>query len=162
MIAERALSGLHGIGGSIQNFELQKSGSVSPSLYRARLYLRQTFELGGEEQRKDSDPLQLGHTTGAQRIVLTAGNFSSLDVFDRNVVTGDPRQTFFNMAFMTHSSWDFAADARGYSWGFAAELYWNKWVLRAGRMLPPQNPNSLPIDFRFWQYYSDTVSSTST
>ena len=25
---------------------------------------------------------------------------------------GDPRQTFFNMAFMTHASWDFMADAR--------------------------------------------------
>jgi hypothetical protein len=24
-------------------------------------------------------------------------------------------------------------------------------------MLPPQNPNTLPVDFRFWQYFSDSV-----
>jgi len=46
VIAERALSGLRGIGGSIQNFELQKTGTETPQLYRARLFLRQTFGFG--------------------------------------------------------------------------------------------------------------------
>jgi hypothetical protein len=56
---------------------------------------------------------------------------------------------------MTHASWDFAADARGYSWGAAAELYWDDWALRAGRMAPPRNPNVLPIDLRIDRRYSD-------
>jgi hypothetical protein len=59
------------------------------------------------------------------------------------------------MAFMTHSSWDFAADARGYTFGLTGELYWDDWVVRAGRLLPPQVPNAPNLDFRFWEVYGD-------
>ena len=43
VISEQPLSGLHGIGGAIQNFELQKQGSTRPQLYRSRTYLKQTI-----------------------------------------------------------------------------------------------------------------------
>ncbi|HEX7668792.1 MAG TPA: hypothetical protein VF395_04380, partial [Polyangiaceae bacterium] len=43
VIAERPLSELRGIGGAIQNFELQKTGAETPQLYRARTFLRQTI-----------------------------------------------------------------------------------------------------------------------
>ena len=46
IISERALSQLRGIGGSIQNFELQKTGGETPQLYRSRTFLRQTIALG--------------------------------------------------------------------------------------------------------------------
>jgi hypothetical protein len=157
VIAERPLSGLHGIGGSIQNFELQKNGSETPSLYRARLFYRQTFDLGGTKSVQDSNPLVLGNHVDSRRLVFTVGNFTALDIFDRNNVTWDPHQTFFNMAFMTHSSWDFGADARGYTWGATAEFYWDNWAVRIGRMQPPKDPNTLPIDFRFWKFYSDAL-----
>jgi hypothetical protein len=90
VVSEQPLSQLHGIGGSIQNFELQKTGSETPHLYRARLFLRQTLGLGGDRVVKSSDPLQLGTVVDSRRFVLTLGNFSMLDVFDRNSVTGDP------------------------------------------------------------------------
>jgi high affinity Mn2+ porin len=156
-ITQRGLSLLRGIGGSIQNFELQKTGSEIPSLYRSRLFLRQTFDFGGERVEKTSDPMQLGSVVRSRRLVLTAGSFTVLDVFDRNNVTWDPRQTFLNMAFMTHSSWDFAADARGYSLGGAAELYWDDWALRIGMMAPPLNPNVLPIDTNLSRVNADTL-----
>jgi high affinity Mn2+ porin len=157
VIAETPLSGLKGIGGSIQNFELQKTGSVTPQLYRSRTYLRQTIGFGGDHVEKTSDPLQLGTVVDSRRLVLTLGNFTILDVFDKNSISWDPRQTFFNMAFMTYASWDFPSDARGYSWGGTAELYWDDWALRIGRITPPQEPNALPIDFRLWKYYGDQV-----
>jgi len=155
VIAERPLSDLRGIGGSIQNFELQKSGGEVPQLYRSRIFLRQTIGLGGKRIKQESNPMQLGSTVDSRRIVLTAGTFTVLDVFDRNNVTWDPRQTFLNMAFMTHSSWDFAADARGYSLGAAAELYWDDWALRIGRMAPPAQPNQLPIVIDYLHQYAD-------
>jgi len=157
VIAERPLSNLHGLGGAIQNFELQKGGSETPQVYKARLYLRQTFGLGGEPAKRSSDPMQLGTTVDSRRIVITAGNFSVLDVMDRNGVTGDPRQTFFNMAFMTHAAWDFTSDARGYSYGAAVELSWDDWAVRFAHVTPPQNPNQLPVDFRLWQYFGDQL-----
>jgi high affinity Mn2+ porin len=157
VISERPLSKLRGIGGAIQNFELQKTGSVTPQLYRARTYVRQTFGFGGDRVEKTSDPMQLATVADSRRLVLTAGNFSILDFFDRNSVTWDPRQTFLNMAFMTHASWDFPSDARGYSWGAVAELYWDEWSLRFGRITPPQHPNDPSIDFRIWKYYGDEL-----
>jgi high affinity Mn2+ porin len=157
VISEQALSGLRGIGGAIQNFELQKTGSTTPQLYRSRTYLRQTFDFGGEPVVKTSDPMQLASTVTSRRLVLTLGNFTILDVFDKNSVSWDPRQTFLNMAFMTYASWDFPSDARGYSWGGTAELYWDDWALRIGRITPPQNPNSLAIDFRIWKFYGDQI-----
>jgi high affinity Mn2+ porin len=157
VIAERPLSRLQGIGGAIQNFELQKNGSETPQLYRSRTYLRQTFGFGGGRVEKTSDPMQLATVVDGRRLVLTAGNFTILDVFDRNSVSWDPRQTFLNMAFMTHASWDFPSDARGYSWGATAELYWDDWALRVGRITPPQTPNALPVDFRIWEHYGDQI-----
>lgn len=152
VIALRPLSGLHGLGGSIQNFELQKGGSETPQLYRARTFLRQTINLGGGAVEKTSDPMQLAATVDSRRLVLTAGSFTILDVFDRNNVTWDPRQTFVNMAFMTHASWDFPSDARGYSWGGTAELYLDDWAMRAGLITPPLHPNQLATDYRLWKY----------
>jgi hypothetical protein len=157
VISERPLSNLRGLGGSIQNFELQKGGTESPQLYRARTFLRQTVDLGGDGVVKTSEPMQLGTIVASRRLVFTVGSFTILDVFDRNEVTGDPRQTFLNMAFMTHASWDFPSDARGYSYGGTAELYWDDWALRIGRITPPQNPNQLPLDFRIWKFFGDEV-----
>jgi hypothetical protein len=157
VISEQPLSGLHGIGGAIQNFELQKTGSTTPQLYRSRTYLRQTFDLGGDRVVQDSNPMQLATVVGSRRVVITAGNFTILDVFDKNSVSWDPRQTFLNMAFMTYSSWDFPSDARGYSWGATAELYWDDWAARIGRITPPQNPNQLQTDFRIWKFYGDEL-----
>ena len=61
------------------------------------------------------------------------------------------------MAFMTHASYDFLSDARGYTWGGTAELYWDEWALRYGRITPPKNPNTLPVDFRIWSHYGDQI-----
>jgi hypothetical protein len=157
VIAERPLSDLRGIGGAIQNFELQKTGSETPQLYRSRTYLRQTIGFGGDRIPKESDPMQLAAVVDSRRLVLTGGNFSILDMFDRSSINFDPRQALMNMAFMTHASWDFPSDARGYSWGAVAELYWDEWAVRLGQITPPVNPNQLPIDFRFWKFFGDNV-----
>ncbi len=156
-ISELPFSQLRGIGGAIQNFELQKTGSPTGQVYRSRLYARQTIGFGGGPVEKTSDPMQLATVVDKRRLVVTAGNFTILDMFDKNSVTGDPRRGFLNMAFMTHASWDFPADARGYSYGGVAELYWDDWALRYGRIIPPQLPNSEAVDFRIWEFYGDQI-----
>ncbi|NOT84287.1 MAG: carbohydrate porin [Methylococcaceae bacterium] len=155
MISEEPLSGLKGLGGSIQNFELQKNGTVSATWYRARAFYRQTVSLGGATQAVASGPLQLAGNLDSRRFVFTAGNLSVIDIFDQNTYAGNLRQQFFNMAFMTHAAYDFAADARGYSWGVVGEFYYDNWAFRLGRFLTPKNPNDLPLDFRFFQFYGD-------
>jgi hypothetical protein len=157
VIAEQALSNLKGLGGVIQNFELQKSGATTPTVYRSRAFLQQTIGLGGTTIVKTSDPLQLGTTVDSHRIVIRAGNFSVIDFFDKNTYSGDLRQQYFNMAFLTYAAYDFVADARGYSWGAMAELDWDDWAFRIGRLAPPLHPNTLALTLRLDKYYGDQI-----
>ena len=157
VISERALSNLRGLGGAVQIWELQKTGTETPQIYRSRAYITQTFNFGGEREQLISDPMRLGRVVDARRLVLVLGNFSVLDFIDKNSFAGDLRRQFFNMAFMTHTAYDFASDARGYSWGALAELYWDAWTLRVARMAPPDRPNQLELDLRVGTYYGDQV-----
>jgi hypothetical protein len=124
--------------------------------------MRHTFGFGGHPVKKESDPMQLGGEVDSHRLVVTAGSFTILDMFDRTSLSPDSRQTFFNMAFMTHAAWDFTSDARGYSYGATAELYWDDWAVRFGRITPPQNPNQLAQEFRIWEYYGDQLELSHT
>jgi len=157
LISENPLSQLKGLGGAIQDFELQKGGAETPTLYRSRLFAKQYFEFGGDDVAEDSGPMQLGATHKSKRLVLSAGNFSILDFFDKNAFDIDPRQGLFNLAFLTYTAYDFASDARGYSWGLVSEFYWDDWAVRVGRITPPRDPNQLPIDWRLLKYYGDQI-----
>ncbi len=157
VIAERPLSQLRGLAGAIQNFELQKTGSEVPDVYRSRAFLRQTFGLGGGTVQRDSDAMQLGARVDRRRIVLVLGNFSLLDFFDKNAFTSDTRQQFVSLQYMTHAAWDFASDARGYSWGGVAELYYDDWAVRVSRVSPPIHPNQLAVTLRLDQTYGDAL-----
>lgn len=157
VISSRPLSGLAGLGASIQNFELQKQGQIAPSAYLSRAYLTQTIDFGGTSVVRASGPMQLGSTVKSRRLLIAVGNLSVLDFFDRNSVVGDPRRQFFNIAFLTHGAYDFVADARGYTWGALFDLHFDDWALRAGRFIPPKQPNALALDFRFYEYYGDQI-----
>ena len=156
-IAERPFSLLRGLAGSIQNFELQKTGGDTLQIYKSRAYLRQTFDFGGGAVERESDQMQLAAKVARRRIVVTLGNFSILDFFDKNSFTSDTRQQFLSLGFMTYAAWDFASDARGYSWGGAAELYFDDWAVRLGRISPPKNPNQLPVGLRLDRFYGDQL-----
>lgn len=157
VISLRALSELKGLGGAIQNFELQKSGSMAPAPYNSRICLRQTIPVGGRVIEKTSDPLQLGGETKSRRFVFTVGKFSVLDLFDKNSFSGDLRRQFFNMTFLAYTAFDFAADARGYAWGGAVEYFHDDWAIRLARVTPPKHPNQLEIDFRIHKYFGDQL-----
>ncbi len=157
IISEQPLSNLRGLGGAIQDFELQKGGDVLPTLYRSRAYLRQTVELGGSDVKVESGPQQLGTTYKSRRLVLVAGNFSILDFFDKNAFDIDPRQGLFNLSLLTYAAYDFGSDARGYSWGGVAEYYHDDWAIRYGRITPPREPNQLAIEWRLFKYHGDQV-----
>ena len=157
LLSERPLSQLKGLGGAIQDFELQKSGAETPDIYLSRAYIKQIFGFGGHRVVKESGQQQLGKAYDSRRLVVVAGKFSILDFLDKNAFDVDPRQGFYSMAFMTYAAYDFAADARGYSWGAVSELYWDDWALRFGHMTPPKNPNQLPIDFRLFKFFGDQI-----
>lgn len=147
-------SGLHGFGG-FPNGEQQKVSGPNPTFYRSRLFLRKTWTLGGEDLQLEAQANQFALSTKQDRLVLTAGNLAVTDVFDPNSYAHDARTQFMNWAFLTHGAFDFAADARGYSWGAALEYYRDDWAFRAGRFMQPAQSNGLRLDKRIWRYYGD-------
>jgi high affinity Mn2+ porin len=157
MISERPLSGLKGIGGAIQNFELQKNGTAHSTWYPSRAIYRQTLSFGGKQNSVNSGPMQLAGTVDSRRFVFTAGTFSILDMFDKNTYAGDLRRQFVNMAFLTNAAYDFAADARGYTTGLVGEFYFDDWAFRFARIAGPKNPNDLFLNFQMLSNYGDQV-----
>jgi high affinity Mn2+ porin len=151
-----ALSALAGLGG-MTNGEQQKTGGPNPTLYRARLFLRQTFNFGGDAVMLASDANQLASTVAARRLVLTVGNLAATDIFDASAYAHDARSQFLNWALVSHGAVDFAADARGYTWGGVAEAYMDDWVLRAGRFAQPFESNGQALDHAFARHHGDEI-----
>lgn len=145
---------LIGMGG-FTNGEITRASGTIPKAYRQRLFLRQTWNEGGGTEKLEADFNQMAGTVDRNRTVLTVGNFSSLDVFDDNNFAKDPRTQFMNWGNWTYAAWDYAADARGFGWGFALEFYQGDWVYRLGRMTGPKEPNGLPVDFNLLNHYGD-------
>jgi hypothetical protein len=137
------------------NGEITRASGPNPTLYRQRLFLRQTWNQGGGEVKIESDLNWMARTVDKNRFVLTAGNFSTLDVFDHNQYAGDPRRQFMNWGNMSYAAFDYAADARGWGWGAIGEWYKNDWVIRLGRMTGPTLPNQLPTDLRILKHFGD-------
>lgn len=151
-----AFSNLTGMGG-FANGEITRASGTNPTIYRQQVFLRQTWGLGGGAVKLDSGMNQLAGMTEKNRFVLTSGNFSTLNMFDNNGYAHDPRTQFMNWSNMTYAAFDYAADARGFGWGFAGEWFQDDWVLRFGRMTPPREPNVLQLDYQFFNHYGDQV-----
>ena len=151
-----AFSNLTGLGG-FTNGELARTSGAKPVLYHARLFLRQTWGLGGGTEEVESGANQLAGHVDKNRVVMTLGNVSVLDIFDNNIYSHDPRTQFLNWAIMTHGAYDYAADARGYSWGAALEYMGDDWAVRAGRFIQPKEPNLLKLDPDIFEHYGDQI-----
>ena len=150
------LSGLQGLA-EFTNGEMARSSGSRPVFYRARLFARQTFDLGDEREPAESGVNQLGGDVAKRRVVLSAGFVPVMDIFDANTYAHDARSQFLNWSFMTYTAYDYAADARGYTWGAAAEYFDDGWAARVGRFAQPKDPNGLALDTRIGQHYGDQI-----
>jgi high affinity Mn2+ porin len=132
--------------------EAYKVGDPNPYLKLPRLFLRQTIDLGGKDQTVDADANQMaGHQTD-NRLVLWIGKFAVTDVFDTNKYAHDPKNDFLNWTLVDTGSFDYAADAWGYTVGTAAEWYQGPITLRAGAFDLSKAPNSEHLDWTFSQF----------
>lgn len=142
------LSGTEGIE-AFPSGEAYRLGTKVPNIALARLFIRQTINLGGDTQIIDDGPLQLAGKQDANRVVLTLGEISALDVFDNNTYAHDPTTQFFNWAFVGNEAWDYPANSLGYMTGMTAELYWRRWAFRYGLFQMPDTSNGMATDEQF-------------
>ena len=132
-----------------------KVGSDVPYARIQRFFLRQTIDLGGETQKVEADQNQFAGSNTTDRLIFTVGKFSISDVFDQNKYAQNPRKDFMNWAVIDAGSYDYAADAWGYTYGAAAEWYQGPWTVRAGVFDISTVPNGSDLDTTFSQFQLD-------
>lgn len=132
--------------------EAYKVGKAAPYFRLQRLFLRQTFDLGGDAQTIDAAANQLAATHTADSLVITAGKISAVDIFDTNAYAHDPRADFMNWSLIDSGAYDYAADAWGYSYGVTAELTKDWWTLRTGLFNLSRVPNTTALERDFSQF----------
>ncbi|RAK54952.1 carbohydrate porin [Phenylobacterium soli] len=118
----------------------------------ARVFLRQTIDLGGEQENVDADVNQLGGARAKNRLVVAAGKLNVTDVFDTNKYAHDARHDFLNWSLIDAGSFDYAADAWGYTYGLATELYRGDWAWRVGVFDLSIVPNNAELTHDFSQF----------
>jgi high affinity Mn2+ porin len=130
------------------NGELPRVAGATPKPYIARLFITHDFALGDEKQSVESDANQLSGPRPVKRYTITVGRFSLSDYFDNNRYTHDPRSQFMGWAVMYNGAWDYAADTRGYTWGWVHELHMRNWSLRYASAFEPKVANGPQFDRR--------------
>lgn len=126
--------------------EAYKIGKSEPYFKLPRAFARITFDVGGDPERVGPSLIQLGGTQTTDRVVVTAGKFSVVDVFDASRYSHDPRGDFMNWAAIDAGTFDYAADAWGFTIGAAVEWYRRAWVFRGGWFVLSEVPNSPTLD----------------
>jgi high affinity Mn2+ porin len=145
------VSGGAGVSGAIglagfSNGETYRIGNPKPTLYPARLFIRQIFNLSGELKEVNDQPNALKDYTQEENITVTLGKFGISDIFDNNSYSHDPRTQFMNWALMSAGAWDYPADTRGYTWGAVCEYNHFDWALRIAAVMVPKTANGLEFD----------------
>ena len=132
--------------------EAYKIGKATPYFRLQRLFLRQTFDLGGKAETLDASANQMSGSRTANFIAVTVGKFSVTDVFDQNDLAHDPRHDVLNWSLLDAGTFDYAADAWGYTVGAAVEWRQGAWSLRSGAFDLSDVPNSEKLDPNLGQF----------
>jgi high affinity Mn2+ porin len=150
----RGLSNVLGIANS-PNGEMPRIDSATPKPYIARLYVMHDFAFGSNKETVSSDENQLAGDRSVNRYTVVAGRFTVTDFFDNNQYTHDPRTQFMGWGTMYNGAWDYAADTRGYTWGWVLELHTRRWALRYASAAEPRYANGMQFDRRLLRDRSD-------
>jgi len=139
------LSSTLGIAG-YPNGEAGKAAFSNLHYNTSRLFIRQTFGLGGESEKVEDDSNQLEGSRDVNRVTLSLGKFSATDIFDDNAYSHDARTQFQNWALIDSAAWDYPADVLGYTAGLAAELHTKLWAVHYGIFMEPTQANGPTLD----------------
>ena len=132
-----------------------KVGSNPPYFRLQRAFVRQTINFGGTSITSDAGPNEFAMAQSSDRLVVTLGKVSAVDIFDTNRYAHDPQSDFLNWSVIDAGTYDYAADAWGYSAGAAAEWYRAAWAWRAGIFDLSDVPNSPRLEPGFHEYQID-------
>jgi high affinity Mn2+ porin len=144
----KGLSNTLGVAG-FPNGEATRVGALEPTPYVARLFFRQTWNLGGPWEKLEDAPNQVAGHRDFNYFAVSVGKMSATDYFDNNVYSHDPRAQFMNWSLMYNGAWDYPANVRGYTFGVAADFSTVFWGVHYGIFAEPAEANGAAFDPRF-------------
>jgi high affinity Mn2+ porin len=139
------LNTTHGVS-AFPNGEAQKASFPLPRFVADRLFLRQTFGLGGTRETIADGPNQLAGTEDVSRITVVMGKLAVPDYFNGNTYANDPRTNFLNWNIYGAGAYDWTMDQISWTWGALAELNQNDWAFRVGYFLLPVSSSNNSFD----------------
>jgi len=145
-------SGGHGLSEALglagfTNLDVVRNPALGKAPYVARAMIHQTIPLSKKLIAATPGPLALAPSVPERRVELRFGKMSTADFFDVNSVGSDSHYQFMNWTADNNGAYDYAADTRGYTYGFLAEYYDRGWAFRFGEMLMPTVANGITLDW---------------
>jgi high affinity Mn2+ porin len=152
-------SGLAGI----TNGDVLRQGTadLGNGPYVARLFLRYTVSLGPARDTVARGIDQLAGVVPRARIEISAGKFAASDLFDLNRYANSTRTQFLDWGLFQNTTWDFAADTRGYTNGIAISWIGERGALRIGSFQMPRQANGNVFDSDLRQARGDNAELTA-
>jgi len=129
------------------NGEAFKSGEQVGNFIIPRLFYRQTFGFGGEQEQLGSDELQLAQKVDVSRLTLTVGKVSFGDFFDDNAYSHDQRTQFMNWTLVDSGGFDSPQDADGYTNGVVLDFNQKNWAVLWGHFMVTKYLNTHALDY---------------
>ena len=142
----RGISDALGLAG-FTNLDVVRNPDLGPTPYIARLMVHQIIPLSSEQQESDRTPFSLSTSVTTRRLDFRFGKFGTADFFDLNPIGSDSHLQFMNWTVDNNGAYDYAADTRGYTWGFIAEYQSKPFGVRFGEMLMPKVANGIDLDW---------------
>jgi len=142
----RGISEALGLAG-FTNLDVVRNPTLGSIPYMARVQLHQT--IGFTDKMVDAGRTQFSLATKVpeRRLDLRAGKLSMPDIMDINGPGSDSHLQFLNWTVDTNGAWDYAADTRGYTYGFVTEYDDRDWSARYILALMPTVANGVDLEW---------------
>lgn len=137
-----------GLAGFVNGDVIRAGSSDLPKTpYVARLYLKYSLPLSTETEKLERAMDQIPGEQAVSRLDVKFGKLTLTDDFDLNRYANNNRTQFLNYDFLFNTAWDYAADTRGYSYGFTTALVQPRWRLAFGAFMEPNTGNGADFDY---------------
>jgi hypothetical protein len=130
------------------NLDVVRNPTLSHAPYVARAEIHQIIPLSNDWiANEDRGPISSLAFVPRHRLELRLGKMSTADLFDINPAGSDSHLQFMNWTVDNNGAFDYAADTRGYTYGFVVEYQGPRLEARFGEMLMPKVANGIDLDF---------------
>jgi hypothetical protein len=142
----RGVSEALGLAG-FTNLDVVRNPQLGPKPYTARVQLHQTVGLTAKLVDAERTQFSLATKVPERRLDFRAGKMSMPDIYDVNTGASDSHLQFLNWTADNNGAWDYAADTRGYTYGFITEYDDTSWSARYAVALMPTVANGPDLEW---------------